>query len=307
MKISDLSRYPISAAIAAAMLAGCSGSPSLTGAQGALIRAAASKTFRYTGHGQTFEVPAVERPRSKFLADGASGSGSAGGYGSESSGGAGGSVKATIPVTPGEKLAIYVGGQGATEGGFNGGGTGGSTSGSGGNGGSGGGASDVRQGGDHLADRVVVAGGGGGGGGPSIFYGTGDGGLAGGGVGGGDCYRAAPMAAAAGRLRAPRSGGIGGDRYDYHPGNPGAPGKRGHGGDGGSGPGSGSGGGGSGGGAGGGYYGGGGGGAGSRSTSGVGGGGAGGGGSSYVEPTAMHVKNRHGAAPLGDGQVVISW
>jgi len=91
--------------------------------------------------------------------------------------GAGGSVKATIPVTPGEKLAIFVGGYGATAGGFNGGGTGGSTGGSGGNGGGGGGASDVRQGGDRLANRVVVAGGGGG----SI-----------GGAGGGNCYRGGP-------------------------------------------------------------------------------------------------------------------
>ena len=58
----------------------------------------------------------------KVLAFAASGSGSTGGYGSESSGAPGGSVKATIPVTPGEKLAVFVGGEGATAGGFNGGG-----------------------------------------------------------------------------------------------------------------------------------------------------------------------------------------
>src|SRR5208283_3929205 len=56
----------------------------------------------------------------------------------------GGSVTATIPVTPGESLAVYVGGANVgAVGGFNGGGS----SGGGGCNGGGGGASDVRQGG----------------------------------------------------------------------------------------------------------------------------------------------------------------
>ena len=77
----------------------------------------------------------------------------------------GGLVKATIPVTPGETLAVFVGGAGIPEGnGYNGGGANGNSgtcSGSG-CGGGGGGASDVRQSGDSLKSRVVVAGGGGG-------------------------------------------------------------------------------------------------------------------------------------------------
>ena len=73
-----------------------------------------SQTFVCTGHRQTFEVPAGVNAL-KVLAFAASGS-----------------VKATIPVTPGEKLAAFVGGAGATAGGFNGAGNGGSTKGSGG-------------------------------------------------------------------------------------------------------------------------------------------------------------------------------
>jgi hypothetical protein len=53
--------------------------------------------------------------------------------------------------------------------------------------------------------------------------------------------------------------------------------------------------------------GGGGGGCGSLGTSGGGGGGGGGGASSFVERSATHVKNKQGAAPSGNGQIVISW
>ncbi len=62
-----------------------------------------------------------------------------------------------------------------------------------------------------------------------------------------------------------------------------------------------------GGGGGGGYRSGGGGGAGSWSTSGIGGGGGGGGGSSYVEPSAINVKNTRGGGTSGNGQITISW
>lgn len=83
-------------------------------------------------------------------------------------GGDGGKVVALLPVTPGETLQINVGGAGqdgvqttSGTGGYNGGANGGT--GAGWAGGGGGGASDVRQGGTSLADRVIVAGGGGGG------------------------------------------------------------------------------------------------------------------------------------------------
>lgn len=120
-------------------------------------------------------------------------------------GGLGGRVQADLPVTPGETVAVYVGGAGSSNsgssggaGGFNGGVQGGSNSpGSGGAGG--GGASDIRIGGNSLADRVVVAGGGGGAAGA-------DGGAGGGSSGsnGGDsvCFGATDLAL----------GGAGGDQ-----------------------------------------------------------------------------------------------
>lgn len=89
--------------------------------------------------------------------------------GYESDGGLGGRVEATVPVTPGETLYIYVGCEGTlnettdSPGGWNGGGYG-TTHNAGRSGGSGGGASDIRGGGTLLTDRIVVAGGGGGGG-----------------------------------------------------------------------------------------------------------------------------------------------
>lgn len=112
--------------------------------------AASSITFDYTGAEQQYVVPAGVY-LIKVDASGAQGqSGNAG-----SSGGLGARAQATIAVTPGETLYIYVGGLN----GYNGGGTGYSTY------GNGGGASDVRQSGNGTGNRVVVAGGGGGGGG----------------------------------------------------------------------------------------------------------------------------------------------
>lgn len=81
--------------------------------------------------------------------------------------GKGGRVQATMSVSPGTTLYIYVGGPGANSaggsvlaaGGWNGGGTGGNYSTSGGGGG---GASDIRVGGTALTDRKIVAGGAGG-------------------------------------------------------------------------------------------------------------------------------------------------
>jgi len=118
--------------------------------------AASSITFDYTGAEQQYVVPAGVY-LIKVDASGAQGqSGNAG-----SSGGLGARAQATIAVTPGETLYIYVGGLN----GYNGGGTGYSTY------GNGGGASDVRQSGNGTGNRVVVAGGGGGGGGGSLAIG----------------------------------------------------------------------------------------------------------------------------------------
>lgn len=110
-------------------------------------------------------------------------------------GGLGGYAFGELAVTAGEVLYIYVGGTGTDgAGGFNGGGTGGfGIPGDlgGGYAGSGGGASDIRQGGSELENRVIVGGGGGGGGrdyvnGSCLPCGTGGNGGAGGGLSGVD-------------------------------------------------------------------------------------------------------------------------
>lgn len=125
-----------------------------------------SQTFEFTGGEQTFVVP-DDVTEVTVEAWGAQGGISQGrGPAGADAGGLGGLVTAKLTVTPGEMLAIFVGGTGGDDfgvhaGGFNGGGNGG-----GGlffDGGGGGGASDVRQGGNALAHRVIVAGGGGGG------------------------------------------------------------------------------------------------------------------------------------------------
>jgi hypothetical protein len=122
----------------------------------------AQTTFNYTGAVQTYTVPPCVNSISVTVL------GAQGGNGSTAPGGLGGSVQATIPVTPGEVLNIYVGQTGADNTGngptsFNGGGSTFSYS-SGGTAGSGGGASDIRRAPYSTADRLVVAGGGGGGG-----------------------------------------------------------------------------------------------------------------------------------------------
>jgi hypothetical protein len=119
-----------------------------------------TETFAYTGDAQTFVVPdgVCEVTIDAFGAEG----GDAGG---QFQAGLGGRATATIEVTPGETLAVYVGGTPVGDeiaGGFNGGGDGGISTNNMSHGWGGGGGSDVRQGGDTLDDRVVVAGGGGG-------------------------------------------------------------------------------------------------------------------------------------------------
>ena len=132
-----------------------------------------SQVFAYTGAVQTFTVPACVTSIT-VTALGAQGGGTAGGLG--------GRAIATIVVTPGETLNVYVGGQPTTQmgaGGYNGGGA--ITAlpcGGGSDGWPGGGASDVRRG-VPLANRVIVAGGGGGTG-----WSTGLGGAGGGTLGG---------------------------------------------------------------------------------------------------------------------------
>jgi hypothetical protein len=115
-----------------------------------------SQTFNYTGGEQTFVVP---NGCTQVTVD------AYGAKGGCSEGGDGGRAQGTVPVTSGETLYVYAGGQGqcnsaVKSGGFNGGGA--TVNSSGYVNGEGGGGSDVRQGGNGLANRVVVAGGGGG-------------------------------------------------------------------------------------------------------------------------------------------------
>jgi hypothetical protein len=97
-------------------------------------------------------------------------------------GGRGAQVTADIAVSPGQVLHVHVGGAGAAAASGGAGGANGGGSASDRVGGGGGGASDVRLGGDALADRVVVAAGGGG----ATYYGLGS-------FGGGDAGAAGGM------------------------------------------------------------------------------------------------------------------
>jgi hypothetical protein len=108
--------------------------------------------FSFTGTIQNITVPSTARFISVDITGAAGGSG-----GSQGTPGYGARVQATIPVTGGSVLHIYVGGQGGLPaGGWNGGGAGF------GIGSGGGGATDIRVGGYSLTNRIVVAGGGGG-------------------------------------------------------------------------------------------------------------------------------------------------
>ncbi len=122
-------------------------------------QAQVTQTLSFTGTVQTFVVPPCVSTITLELYGAQGASQTPGG-----TGGLGGYAKGVIPVTTGQVLNIYVGGQN----GYNGGGTGGingnTTFGgpSSGNAGVGGGASDIRIGGTALSNRVMVAGGGGG-------------------------------------------------------------------------------------------------------------------------------------------------
>ncbi len=157
-------------------------------------------TFDYTGGLQTFVVPAgvTSVDVDVMAAQGGNAVGFAIGWTDgdvDIQGGLGGRVTATIVVTPGETLNIYVGGQGAMPtGGYNGGG--GGAVGCGGTEviwAGGGGASDIRQGGMAVGNRTVVAGGGGGA------------------AGSPDTYATIPFAGAGGGLTGANSQTFGGD------------------------------------------------------------------------------------------------
>ncbi len=293
-----------------AMLASCSGSNSTNGAvrlvteassSDSLVRrasavrnaASGSEIFYYTGAEQSFKVPSGVTSIT-VVADGAAGAS----YTAKKVA-RGGRTQATVAVTPNSTLYVFVGGQGSFgSGGFNGGGGVPSSGGYGG-----GGASDVREGGDGLGERILVAGAGGGSGDTNQHGGAGGGttgkkgsgptrGERGGGGGGGT-----------------QSQGGGGGTAGITGGNPGAPGALGVGGTGGQNGAYASKSDGDGGGGGAGYYGGGGGGGGGYESCGPAfTGGGGGGGSSYVESSATGVTMYQGwKADTGNGQVAFSW
>ena len=107
-----------------------------------------TQTLSFTGDQQIFIVPDyITLLTLEVWGAQGGGNGTANGRG-----GYGGYAKGDINVTPGETLYVYVGGQN----GYNGGGTERGTY-------VGGGGTDIRLGGNAIADRIIVAGGGGGG------------------------------------------------------------------------------------------------------------------------------------------------
>ena len=182
-----------------------------------------SQTFSYTGAQQTFTVPSgvTEIQFDVMGAEGGDIDGITVGWGGTSNvsidAGNGGRVTGILPVTAGETLYIYVGGEGSEDsGGYNGGGDAETCSGTEVIAAGGGGASDIRQGGTALVNRVVVAGGGGGvaGNGRS---GSGYKSTAGSGAGGGLTAQAASIETVSGSTCVPGgagtavSGGVGGN------------------------------------------------------------------------------------------------
>ncbi|SUJ00987.1 Glycine rich protein [Sphingobacterium spiritivorum] len=117
-----------------------------------------SQTYSYTGAMQTFVVPAgVTSIRVDVKgAQGGSAIYNQGSAKPDDLGGKGGRVTAEYPVTPGQTIYVFVGGNNGYNGGGNGGGSIEQPK--------GGDASDIRIGGTALSNRVIVAGGGGGGG-----------------------------------------------------------------------------------------------------------------------------------------------
>jgi hypothetical protein len=325
--MKTLPAFALSISAATAFLAGCSGSQPPVGAPRAMPQsrtnrniadefATGQRTFQFTGSKQVFVVPRGVY-QIKVWAHGGSGANDVHRYEHmhRSIGGYGGRVTAIVPVSPHEKLFVYVGGDGVGHtGGFNGGGSGSDPDSPTGLGG--GGASDVRERGQALSRRILVAGGGGGAGGDGFGYtyhdyangGKGGGLLAGSGEAG-EAGSSSSQGGGGGSQSVGGSGGAAQSECPYYgfgePGNPGALGAGGSGGDGGvrsytAGGG--------GGGGGGGYFGGGGGGAGCNEYSGYSySGGGGGGGSSYVEPSATDVHMWKGWKGNEHGLIVFDW
>jgi hypothetical protein len=306
-------RYALRVSVAVAMLAGCGGNTS----NGVVPISAFPehlpyhKDFFYTGKAQEFKVPAGVT-QLNVIALGAHGD-----YNSEGGSAAlGGRVHAVIPVTPGEMLVVYVGGNASGRiGGFNGGADGGTANYSA-YGYGGGGASDVRRYPGSVSARILVAGGGGGAAG-GVYFRSGLGPPAGGKGGGviGGAGRSNNYGGAGGggggRQSSGGGGGPAGEDCSGYLGGPGSAGTLGLGGSGGGGTLSGYYAGAGGGGGGGGYYGGGGGGTGCRdqdSSDYFANGGGGGGGSSYAERSATDVRFWRGwKESAHNGLVVLSW
>jgi hypothetical protein len=310
MRTYTLSRFALSTSLAAAFLAGCGGSLAPGGPSVSSQARSQERTFGYTGKEQTFKVPVGV----KLITVVARGAGGGGAYNSTHQGGRGGRVAAELPVAPGESLAIFVGGStDGPSGGYNGGGKGfGYTlSGSYLSSYGGGGATDIRENGSALKDRILVAGGGGGlGDGGDVGIG-GSGGPGGGKVAGDGAKGGGSKGGHGYHCYTDGGGGGGGTQHDGgKPGRESCEGKSGTSGALGNGGPGGSGSSGAGGGGGGGYYGGGGGGGGTYQISQgwEGSGGGGGGGSSYAEPRAQKYRNWQGwKDATGNGVVVISW
>lgn len=305
------------------IVAGIVSSASLFLALGFADAAATEVTeeFEFIGTPQTWTVPSGVTSATFILWGASGGSGSGVSFAPNAPGGKGARLEATLPVVPGEKYLLYVGGAapggGIEAGGYNGGG-GGSYSGNVHDlGGGGGGASDIRISAS-LTDRLLVAGGGGGGGGNGAGDGPSSGGGAPGGAGGDsgspgedglDERDGIGLGGGGGGAGTASTGGTGGaagaGSFGMFDGSPGIPGEFGLGGhlpDSGISRSA------SGGGGGGGYYGGGSGGiSGENRTTGFsGGGGGGGGGSSYAAPQATDVDLNDGAN-AGNGRILISY
>lgn len=154
-------------------------------------------TFSFTGGLQTFTVPQCSGQMTIEAVAAAGGDGG-------SVGASGGYVSGVATFAPGTVLYINVGGKGSVgTGGFNGGGAGGTSS--SGTGSGGGGATDVRIGGNALANRIIVAGGGGGGGNNNSYTPLGGAG------GGGSAFSAGNGYGGAGSVSSCGTGANGGD------------------------------------------------------------------------------------------------
>jgi hypothetical protein len=305
MTYSRLTR-PLTFLGLASLISGCAGLPTSvnpaprTDDAWLPSRSSQFKSFHYTGKPQLFKVPS-NVTQVTIIADGAGG-GSGTGY---APGGRGGHVHAVVPVQSNETLYVYVGGiTNGSEGGFDGGGNAEDWGYCGGAFG-GGGASDVREGGQSLANRIVVAGGGGGAGGDLCGYTQGRGGAGGARTGERGQNASGTGGGHGGSGGTQTQGGVGGNggSGSFGNGQPGKPGKLGNGGAGGQAvcggrcP--------AGGGGGGGYYGGGGGGGGGYYG---GSGGGAGGGSSFVEPSALGSRMSRGSKNnTGNGYITIQW